>query len=50
VKDNYGLTEEEILLLEDKQLNKLVALKNLRPYKHLGDDGKPLSEEKLKKI
>lgn len=49
-KENYGLTEEEILLLEDKQLTKLVSMRNLRPYRNLGDDGKPMSEDKLKKI
>jgi len=36
-KESYGLTEEEILLLDDKQLNKLVSMKNLRPYKNLDD-------------
>ena len=49
-KENYGLTEEEILLLEDKQLNKLISMRNFRPYRNLGDDGKPLPEDKLKKI
>jgi len=38
-KENYGLTEEEILLLEDNQLNKFVSMKKLRPYHNLDDDG-----------
>jgi protein KRI1 len=36
--EDFGLTEDEILLLDDKQLNKLVALKNYRPYKELAVD------------
>jgi len=31
-KEDFGLTEDEILLLEDKQLNKLVSIKKYRPY------------------
>ena len=31
-KEDYGLTEDEILLLDDKQLNKLVSFKKYRPY------------------
>lgn len=29
---SFGLTEDEVLLLDDKQLNKLVPLKKYRPY------------------
>ncbi len=30
--DSFGLTEDEIFLLDDKQLNRLVSLKKYRPY------------------
>lgn len=36
-------------MLDDKQLNKLVSLKKLRPYRHLDEDGNPLAEDKSKK-
>lgn len=29
---DYGLTEDEILLLDDKQLNRMVSLKKYRAY------------------
>lgn len=38
-KENYGLTEEEIYLLDDSQLNKMVNLKKLRPYRNLDEEG-----------
>jgi protein KRI1 len=41
-KDDFGLTAEEILLLDDRQLNKLVSMKHLRPYTHLDKDGNEL--------
>lgn len=35
---DFGLTEDEILLLDDKQLNRLVGLKKYRPYKDDDDE------------
>ncbi len=29
---SFGLTEDEVLLLDDKQLNRLVSLRKYRPY------------------
>lgn len=40
---DFGLTEDEILLLDDKQLNKLVSLKKYRPY--AGDKSNPEEDE-----
>lgn len=40
-EEDFGLNEEDILLLEDKQLNKLVSLRHYRPY---------LDEESGKKV
>jgi protein KRI1 len=48
-KETYGLTDEEIYLLDDKQLNKLVSLKKLRPYRDLDEFGNKLPEEQIKK-
>lgn len=31
-REDYGLTEDEILLLDDRQLNKIVNFKKYRPY------------------
>ena len=45
--DDYGLNTEEILLLDDKQLNQLVTLKQYRPYKDADGDN-PNQERKSK--
>ena len=49
-KEDYGLSAEEIFLLDDKQLNKMVSMKHLRTYKHLDASGKQLPEEQLNKF
>lgn len=38
-KSDFGLTEDEMLLLDDKQLNKLVSLKKYRAYADNKDKG-----------
>ena len=38
-KEDYGLSAEDILLLDDNQLNKFANLKQLRPYRNLDEDG-----------
>ena len=44
-KENFGLTEEEILLLDDYQLNKFASIKQLRPYKHLDENGNEIPKD-----
>ena len=36
--EDFGLNDEEILLLDDTQLNQLVSIKNYRPYKDIEKD------------
>lgn len=38
-KADFGLTDEEIFLMDDKALNQLVSIKNYRPFKHVDKDG-----------
>ena len=45
-QEDYGLTPEEILLLDDKQLSKFASVKQLRPYRNIGEDGQPIKEKK----
>ena len=33
-KEDFGLTEEEIFLMDDKALNQLVSIKHYRPFRH----------------
>ena len=33
-KEDFGLTDEEILLLDDRALNQLVSIKHYRPFRH----------------
>ena len=41
-QEDFGLTAEEILLLDDHTLNKVVSMKKLRTYGHLDENGNPL--------
>ena len=36
--EDFGLNDEEILLLDDKKLNQLVSLKNYRPFRDTDAD------------
>ena len=38
-KEDFGLTEEEILLMDDKALNQLVSIKHYRPFRHQTAEG-----------
>ena len=49
-KEDFGLTAEEILLLDDKTLNKAISMKKLRTYGHLDENGKPLGPEHQHKL
>lgn len=37
-KEDFGLTSEEILLLDDKKLNQIVSLKKYRPFREQESD------------
>ena len=37
-REDFGLNDEEILLLDDSKLNQLVSLKNYRPYRDVEND------------
>lgn len=43
---SFGLTEDEILLLDDKHLNRLVSLKKYRPYMEQHE----INEHRIKNI
>jgi len=43
-KADFGLTNEEILLLDDRKLNDIVSIKKLRPYRE--DKQKTEKDEK----
>ena len=43
--DDFGLNDDEILLLDDKQLNQLVSLKNYRPFKNVEEEAAPADGE-----
>ena len=38
-KADFGLTDEDIFLMDDRALNQLVSIKNYRPFKHIETDG-----------
>lgn len=42
-REDYGLNTDEILLLDDKKLNKIVSMKKLRPYRNLDESGNPIA-------
>ena len=45
-KADFGLTEEEILLLDDNKLNSLVSLKHYRPYRHVKVENGEVPDER----
>jgi hypothetical protein len=44
-KEDYGITEEEIYLLDDAQLNKMVNIKLLKPYRNIDENGNRIEEK-----
>ena len=49
-KESFGLTEEEIYLLDDKQLGKIVSMKHLRPYRNMDENGNIIESDKSGKL
>ena len=37
-KEDFGLTDEDILLMDDHALNQLVSIKHYRPFRHLSSE------------
>lgn len=48
-KEDFGLTEEEILLLDDNKLNSLVSLKHYRPYRNVKVENGEIDPKEMKK-
>lgn len=46
-KEDYGLSNEEILLLDDKQLNSIISIKKYRPYNQKEQEQDPEQSKKI---
>jgi protein KRI1 len=49
-KDDFGLTNDEILLLDDKKLNQVVSLKKYRPYREQQQFTSEQERDRVEKI